>query len=279
MRVIEYLAFRAELKGVPRGKRQGRVADVLDKARLTEVAHVLIGSLSKGYRQRVGLADALVADPPLLILDEPTAGLDPNQIREVREVVAGLRGSHTVLLSTHILSEVETSCGRAIVLAKGRLVAEGTVAELREKRVSRGVRVRLDGARDVILAALADIRSALPELAREPEIMVEDGLVTIELTWEKDAPIAFRDAQKTLAKTFVSKGLGLVSLEPLQGRLEDVFAELTLARAVPDRGEGDGPEDFSAPDERDDSDEPDEPADLSEPNERADSAESGEREP
>lgn len=243
MRVAEYLGFRAELKGVARGRRRGRLDDVLEKARITEVANVMIGSLSKGYRQRVGLADALVADPPLLVLDEPTAGLDPNQIREVRDVVAGLRGSHTVLLSTHILSEVEASCGRAIVIAKGKLVAEGTVAELRERRAARGVRARVDGSQDSARAVIASIRKTLPKLAGEPLFSVVDGLVTIEVTWEKEVSSGFREAQKTLAKALVDAGLGLVELEPVRGRLEDVFAELTLAKGSSPsvRGEADGP--------------------------------------
>ena len=110
MRVAEYLAFRAELKRVPRARRRASVDAAMEKASVTDRANVLIGSLSKGYKQRVGLADALVARPPLLILDEPTAGLDPNQIREVRDVIRALGAEHTVLLSTHILSEVEASC-------------------------------------------------------------------------------------------------------------------------------------------------------------------------
>ncbi len=124
MRVGEYLAFRADLKGVSRSNRSKRVGLAMEKANVADRAMTLIGNLSKGYRQRVGLADALVADPPLLILDEPTAGLDPNQIREVRDVIKGLGADHTVLLSTHILSEVESSCDRVIVIARGKLVVK-----------------------------------------------------------------------------------------------------------------------------------------------------------
>ena len=124
MRVVEYLAYRAELKRVSRKDRKAFVDEAMGKANVDDVKTTLIGHLSKGYRQRVGLADALLAKPPLLVLDEPTAGLDPNQIREVRDVIKQLGKEHTVLLSTHILSEVEASCSRVVVIAKGKLVAE-----------------------------------------------------------------------------------------------------------------------------------------------------------
>ena len=234
MRVVEYLDFRAELKGVARSKRNGRVDDVLHKARLVEVANVVIGSLSKGYRQRVGLADALVADPPLLVLDEPTAGLDPNQIREVREVIAGLRGTHTVLLSTHILSEVEASCGRAVVIAKGKLVAEGTLEELGELRRASGLRALVDGASADVERALATVRSSLPKMTNEPVIFAKEGLVEVVLSWEDASSPRLRDAQKIVAKALVDVGSGLVEIAPLRGRLEDVFAELTRAPTAPD---------------------------------------------
>ena len=125
MRVREYLAFRAELKRVPRRARGEAVARALAETSITDVEDVVIGHLSKGYRQRVGLADALVGAPPILILDEPTAGLDPNQIRDVRALIRRLGKDHTVLVSTHILSEVEATCTRALVIARGRLVAQG----------------------------------------------------------------------------------------------------------------------------------------------------------
>jgi ABC-2 type transport system ATP-binding protein len=120
MRVSEYLKFRAELKGVPGRERRARVEQAMAEARVDDLAETLIHKLSKGYKQRVGLADALVARPPILILDEPTAGLDPNQIREVRELIRGLGERHTILLSTHILPEVEATCSRAVVIAGAR---------------------------------------------------------------------------------------------------------------------------------------------------------------
>lgn len=230
MRVVEYLTFRAELKGVARKIRRSRVDDVIDKARVTEVANVVIGHLSKGYRQRVGLADALVADPPLLVLDEPTAGLDPNQIREVREVISDLRGSHTVLVSTHILSEVEASCTRAVVIAKGKLLAEGTLEALKDERVARGLVVRVEGSREALQALLASARSFLPTLRKEPSITDSGDTCSARLEWGRIDEDASRKARAALAKLVVSRGLGLLELEPLRGRLEDVFVELTHGR-------------------------------------------------
>src|SRR5439155_20561267 len=135
----------AELKGVGRHERVQAVGRAMEAARVTEMVDTLIGHLSKGYRQRVGLADALVANPPLLILDEPTAGLDPNQIREVRDLIRGLGENHTILLSTHILPEVETTCDRAIVIDRGKLVAEGTIHEPRARRAAGGATLLVSG--------------------------------------------------------------------------------------------------------------------------------------
>jgi ABC-2 type transport system ATP-binding protein len=132
MKVDEYLRFRGGLKGLSRRERRIRIDYVAEKCWLQDVRKQLIGTLSKGYRQRVGLADALLADPPVLILDEPTAGLDPTQIRETRKLIRELGKQHTVLLSTHILPEVEMACDSVIIIQQGKVVAEGTLAGVRQ---------------------------------------------------------------------------------------------------------------------------------------------------
>ncbi|HET7239286.1 MAG TPA: ATP-binding cassette domain-containing protein, partial [Terrimicrobiaceae bacterium] len=138
MRVNEYLAFRASLKGVPGRRIKERLADVSDLCGLAEVERKMISTLSKGFRQRVGLADAMIHEPDLLILDEPTIGLDPNQIRQVRELIKNLRRHHTILLSTHILSEVEMTCSRVIIINRGRIEALDTPENLRSRIGSQG---------------------------------------------------------------------------------------------------------------------------------------------
>jgi ABC-2 type transport system ATP-binding protein len=131
MRVSEYLHFRAGIKGLHGGRARDRVGYVLNRCWLKDVHRQLIGTLSKGYRQRVGLADALLADPPVLILDEPTAGLDPAQIRESRSLIRELGRQHTILLSTHILPEVEMTCDRVIIINRGRLAASGMLDDMK----------------------------------------------------------------------------------------------------------------------------------------------------
>jgi ABC-2 type transport system ATP-binding protein len=137
MRVDEYLWFRGGLKGLTRSERKKALARVTERCWLTDVRRQIIGTLSKGYRQRVGLADALLANPPVLILDEPTAGLDPTQIRETRKLIGELAREHTMLLSTHILSEVEATCGWVIVINQGQKAADGSLEAVRLQNKSR----------------------------------------------------------------------------------------------------------------------------------------------
>jgi ABC-2 type transport system ATP-binding protein len=227
MRVAEYLTFRAELKGVARGQRVAKVGLAMEKARVIDVANHLIGTLSKGYRQRVGLADALVAEPPILILDEPTAGMDPNQIRDVRSVVKELGESHTVLLSTHILSEVEATCSRVIVIAKGKVVGQGATGDL-------GTMRRTSAASVTVRGALADAKGALAKVAGVSAVEVSEGAtkgvdaahtLRLELS-AKDAADGSRVIEEAVA-ALVSAGLGVREVKGSVGTLEDLFAELT----------------------------------------------------
>jgi ABC-2 type transport system ATP-binding protein len=221
MRVVEYLTFRAELKRVARGERRDAVDDAMQKANVMEVANILIGKLSKGYRQRVGLADALVARPPLLILDEPTAGLDPNQIREVREVIRALGAEHTVLLSTHILSEVEASCGRVVVITKGKLVANCPVAEIQQKRRPRGLEVVVRGAGEAAAKTLERMEGvAKVKVAREGDA------TRIACTWSKKLEDAASAAERAV-KLLVEGGESVREVRAMGSSLEEVFAELT----------------------------------------------------
>ena len=229
MRVAEYLTFRAELKHVAARVRRSRVDDALEKANLTDVANLLIGKLSKGYRQRVGLADALVANPPLLILDEPTAGLDPNQIREVRDVILQLAGEHTVLLSTHILSEVEASCGRVIVIAKGRLVAEGPTKELQAMRRANGLDVLVRGDASIAtqsLAAIDGVASVSPLPSSNTDV------VPLRVTFAKTASTeAIGLATERAVAALIAAGLPIREVKPVGSSLEEVFSELTRSDA------------------------------------------------
>src|SRR6186713_2174862 len=168
MRVTEYLNYRAALKGVPHRRISERVGDVKELCGLRDVERKLIGSLSKGYRQRVGLADALVHDPDLLILDEPTIGLDPNQVRHVRELIRNLAQKRTVLISTHILSEVEIMCSRVIVIHKGTIRASDTAENLlRNHRAAGNLRIEARVGSDQAVEALSQI-AGVKDVSVEP---------------------------------------------------------------------------------------------------------------
>jgi ABC-2 type transport system ATP-binding protein len=220
MRVVEYLTFRAELKNVERGKRAKAIDAAMEKAGVADRATSLIGKLSKGYRQRVGLADALVASPPLLILDEPTAGLDPNQIRDVRKLLREIGKEHTVVLSTHILSEVESSCTRAIVIAKGKLVAQGTIQEVRRLRRSPALVVSVRGD-----AAKAEQTLNALEVFSKIAVEMDEDVATLRCVWKKRAD-ALENTERAVA-AIVAAGLAVRSVAPEQSTLEDVFTELT----------------------------------------------------
>jgi ABC-2 type transport system ATP-binding protein len=218
MRVSEYLRYRAALKGVESAKLRERVGDVLEMCNLQEKERALIGTLSKGQRQRVGLADALVHDPDLLILDEPTIGLDPNQIRQVRELIKNLAHRRTVLISTHILPEVEIMCSRVIVIHKGRIRASDTAANLLSKhRATGAVRVELGAPSETTLASF----TALNGVKQVSESKSESGTVYLLRT---DAEA---DPSQEVVRLATEGNWKLQELSRRKPTLEDVFVDLT----------------------------------------------------
>lgn len=229
MRVGEYLAFRGRLKGHRGAALRRAVAEAAERARVADMERTLIGHLSKGYRQRVGLADALLGRPPLLILDEPTAGLDPNQIHEVRELIRSLGEDHTLLLSTHILSEVEATCHRALVIHHGRLIAQGTLDELRSLRSSHGAQIQVRGDLEAAQAALR----ALPwviEVETRAHPGDERNLLLVRFEAGSDAPER-DEALESCVRVLVEAGLGVQSARPQRAALDDVFRSLTAPMA------------------------------------------------
>jgi ABC-2 type transport system ATP-binding protein len=219
MRVREYLKFRAQLKGLGGGDVRKRVGYVLDTCGLQSVRRKMIKTLSKGYRQRVGLADALVHDPELLILDEPTNGLDPNQIRQIRELIRQLGQSHTVLISTHILHEVEMTCNRVIIIDSGKIKATDTPANLTSQMRAAGrIQVEIQADPEVTAGALNRLEH-VKKVTPEP---MEDGWVRYTV-WVDSGT----DSRERIAQLASQYGWPLRSLFRHVATLEDVFVELT----------------------------------------------------
>jgi ABC-2 type transport system ATP-binding protein len=218
MRVEEFLEYRGRLKRVSRGDITHRVGLVLDQCGLTDVRGKIIGSLSKGFRQRVGLADALVHNPMLLILDEPTAGLDPHQIRSFRELIKELGKDRTILLSTHILSEVEMVCRRAIIINKGKIEASDTLANL-EKRVQAGA-LQIEVKADPVVAK--EKLAKIAEVSLVTELNRAGDWVSYEVT---AAP--GKDIRGEVDGLIKREQWPLREFRREKARLEDVFVELT----------------------------------------------------
>jgi ABC-2 type transport system ATP-binding protein len=228
MSVVEYLTFVSKIKGVPAAERRQRVQQVMQKTRIDDVANRLCSKLSKGYRQRVGLAQALIHNPDVLILDEPTAGLDPKQIIETRQLIKELAGDHTIILSTHILPEVSQTCERVVIINKGRVVAVDTPQNLTSRlRGSETMYVQLDTSG----ADAAGSLGRIPGVTRVVESDRKDGVVGYEIESEHG-----RDVRRDLARAVVTSGWGLLELRPMRMSLEEIFLSLTtedLASAPP----------------------------------------------
>lgn len=217
MRVEEYLLYRAKLKGVPRVGRQKRIDYCLERCRVREVRRRLIGTLSKGYRQRVGLADAMVHDPLILIMDEPTVGLDPLQIRETLALIKELGEKHTILLSTHILGEVEATCQRVIIINSGRIGLDRKLSELAADASFIVVEVR--GPSDQVLNVLRTTDG----VAQVTPQGMSDGLAVFEIRTHRD-----QDLREAICQRVVKNGWTLRRLDLRRRKLEDHFAEVVL---------------------------------------------------
>ena len=220
MTVREYLGFVARIKGVAAKDRTARVDASMEKARVTDMAARACGKLSKGFRQRVGLAQALLHNPDVLILDEPTAGLDPKQIIETRELIKHLGGDHTIVLSTHILPEVAQTCQRVVIINRGKVVAVDSPENLTRRLTgAQTLYVQIDGATEETPAALQRIGGA----TRVTEVDRQDGCVGFEIESE-----AGRDLRRDIARAVVAAGWGLLELRAVRMSLEDIFLQLTM---------------------------------------------------
>jgi len=223
MTVGEYLGFVARIKGVPSGERRERIATVMDRTRISDMAGRLCSRLSKGYKQRVGLAQALIHNPDVLILDEPTAGLDPKQIIETRELIKELAGDHTIVLSTHILPEVSQTCQRVVIINKGKVVAVDTPDGLTARlRGAETMYVQVDAGGVDASAAFA----AIPGVTRVAETERGETLTAYEVETERG-----HDVRRELARVVVGQGWGLLELRPMRMSLEDIFLSLTTEEA------------------------------------------------
>ena len=220
LRVREYLAFRAAIKGVPSRGRRVRVDEAMERCRIADVERKLIGRLSKGYRQRVALADALVGNPKILILDEPTVGLDPHQIRQTRELITEFGRSATILLSTHILPEVEMLCHRVAIINRGRIIAVDSPAKLRQRL--RGAAILRAELRGKPGAAIDTALKRLPGVERVGVRGERDGFTTFEIETQPDA-----DVREAIFRLAVAESWGLRELSAHGASLEDVFIQLT----------------------------------------------------
>ena len=221
MTVNAYLRFVAKIKGVPSSQLNSQVDTVMEKTALTDRRAGVIGHLSKGYRQRVGLAQALVHNPEVLILDEPTVGLDPKQIIEIREVIKSLSGEHTIILSTHILPEVSMTCEKVVIINNGRIVGEGTpdalIAQLRE---GNHLRAQIGGPRDQVQLLIKGIAGVLDVVPESPEV---DAVEQVYVVSSQPG----LDVRDELVKKVIDGGYALRELRPLDMTLEDIFLRLT----------------------------------------------------
>lgn len=219
MPVIDYLKYVAELQGIEKSRIRKRILEMVRLCGLEGEKHKNISELSKGYKQRVGLAQALIHDPDVLILDEPTAGLDPNQIVEIRELIKKIGKEKTVILSSHILAEVEATCDRILIISKGKIVADGTAEELRKRAHGKEIlKVRIeDGETNAVFTALKNLDT----------VELVDFIKNEENTYEIQSKDGV-SSRRAVFKLCVNKGWVLTGMSSIETKLEDIFRELTM---------------------------------------------------
>ncbi len=218
MRVIDYLNFVGSLKDVKGKNLKNAIEIVSEQCGITDVLYRRIGNLSKGYRQRVGLAQAIINDPPILILDEPTSGLDPNQRIEIRDLIKKLGKEKTVILSTHILSEAESTCNRILIINKGKIVADGKKEELAKKGDEVKIIIQIKGDRD----KFTEILSSMEEVSSFNKLAEIGELVTFEVLTKKDIEFKEKIFQKCVENNFI-----IYELKTIEASLEELFKNLT----------------------------------------------------
>lgn len=245
MTVREYLLFAAELKRVPKKERRDHVKEIVEKIQLAEVVNRLIKNISKGYKQRVGLAQALIGYPEVLILDEPMVGLDPKQIIEMRDLIRSLAKDHTIILSSHILSEVSAVCDHIMIISKGRLAASGSPQELQEMMLAKvELEVTVLGTRKEAEEVLKDIKE-IEYFETEPG--EEAGSVKIRVNTADN-----HDIRRELSVALSGAGMPILSMNRIEKSLEDIFLELTESET--EKSDADDMEELSETEGKEDSD-------------------------
>lgn len=221
---LEYLKFVGEAKGLRGAQRDEQVARVIGQTGIADVQHRRISTLSKGYKQRVGIAQALLGNPKVIILDEPTVGLDPIQIIEIRDLIKSLGKTHTVIFSSHILSEVQAICDRIVMIARGKLVALGEPEELQRQLLTAG---------EIILttdAPVAQVKQALAELEHITDLEFVQGESGMTVAHIKTESGDMNQVSRSVAQCFAQKGLAIYEMSQKKGSLEDIFLELSESK-------------------------------------------------
>lgn len=236
MTVTEYLEFAASLKDIPRKERREEIERAMRVTKLEDVSHRLIRNLSKGYKQRVGLAQAILGMPPVIILDEPTVGLDPKQIIEIRDLIKELGKQHTVILSSHILSEVQAVCDRIMIITKGRLVASDTPENLEKMAGTHGMEltVKADEETSVEILEKTDAYALMRDIVMQQD--EESGETKIAFGFDDDGSYE-KDIRETMFFAFAKAHVPILSMKEIRMSLEDVFLELTSDKSDVESGE------------------------------------------